>query len=284
MRGATKARSTKMSKPLLYLSFLALTLSGCSCGDSDDRVYTPEVLDSANLLSQNTIARIESQDSFPPDIPILVRTVDSLPTARISVIATEMMEDEDYWDRVRPRGWFSKIGGDPSHGRGIYILLSQNPRLLQIRYGPGLLLPAYRAGLAAGPRYLSLQKAYATSGDADSSTRAVLSWLSDSIPQALDTPWYYGRPNAATNIFFSEFQEQALPEGELYSGLLKPYILLDLISLRLTGDVRSIPLINAFAYWGIRFVVINLILGYLLGLLIRKSSPARSGRVNPKFS
>ena len=87
------------------LTAIVLTIWGVV---EDDPVLqgrlNPRVFDDARLLTPATIARIEST-VFPPDVPVIVRTVERLDGRVAAAEATDRMEREAAWRRCgRGRG------------------------------------------------------------------------------------------------------------------------------------------------------------------------------------
>ena len=115
------------------------------------------VNDKANILSPKAVAEIE-QVKFPEDIPALVRTVSSIPGAKIGTFATELMSKDPNWQKLRHRYWLRRIiRQDKPWATGVYVLVSIDPRLLQIRFGHEIRLRAYQQLIAAGKWYRDQQ-------------------------------------------------------------------------------------------------------------------------------
>ena len=133
------------------------------CGTNDNQASKPstvKVVDTAGILTKKVVRKIEDTYAFPPDSPILVRTIKTLKRSEAAAVATEMMQAEGYWESVRPKHFWEKMTGDKPDATGTYILVSQEPRLIQIRFGERVRLQAYRAGLAVGDQYLTIQTRY----------------------------------------------------------------------------------------------------------------------------
>ena len=256
----------------LIISFLILT----ACSSENKSVIKPKVFDEAGILKKNTIKAIENKFAFPPDVALYIRTVKTLPLIQIGSIANEMMEKENYWKEIRPKNWYkSRIQADPPHSTGIYILISQNPRLIQVRYGPQIRMEAYRAGLAAGQDYLAFQQKY-LEGNRDKVTLHLVKWLEESMPKALILPWYLKANKNVEALSVNEFEDFVFPGDGLYTNwLFKPYLYFASKGTVLTQKAWVIPVITALIYWMIRLVVVT----YLLGFLLKWCRPAITNSV-----
>src|SRR6185369_10035214 len=95
---------------------------------------------------------------FPDDTPVVIRTVSKIPSSEIGSFATEAMNHDPNRQSLRPRGFLRRYfrHGLP-YGTGVYVLVSVQPLLLQIRFGDEIRLAAYQSGLAAGPWYRQQQ-------------------------------------------------------------------------------------------------------------------------------
>jgi hypothetical protein len=207
------------------LAALVLTIWGVV---EDDPVpqgrLNPRVFDDARLLTPATIARIEST-VFPPDVPVIVRTVDRLDARVAAADATDRMERETAWQTLRPRTWHqSTIKRDTPWGSGIYILVSKDPPLMQVRFGERIRLEAYRAGLAAGPGYRRWQDAFRLEA-ADTQVGERVEALGMTITPALELPWPLSSLKTYASVAFAELEEFVIPaEGVFRRTALRAYV------------------------------------------------------------
>ena len=246
----------------LLIPFLVLT----ACSADNKPVIKPKVFDEAGLLKKKTIRSIETKFLLPPDIPLYIRTVKAIDITKVAAVPNEMMENENYWNEIRPKSWLTKrFLADPSYGTGIYILISEKPRLLQIRFGPQIRMEAYRAGLAAGTQYLIYQNQYAT-GNVNKTVLEVVGWLQESMPKALVLPWYMKFAKNMVAYSSNEFDDLLQPGNGIYTScFLKPYLYLSTKALAVTQKPWIVPVVTAVLYWIVRLITTKLILGRLFG-------------------
>jgi hypothetical protein len=212
----------------VFLGFIAFCLLALPALPVKAVTVRPHVDDEAGLLSPQAEEAIEAL-SFPADVVVLVRTVDRLPPAKVASFAYEEMGRQPYWGQARPRSWYRwKLKGDPPWSTGVFILVSKDPALIQVRYGQRIRLEAYRAGLAFGPQYRGHQLDYRSQGG-DQPVVETVQWLAGSLPKALALPWYLRWTKPVLNYSFSVFEEFLNPGGGSY-----PNFILQIIS-RLAG-------------------------------------------------
>src|SRR5262245_11578746 len=81
--------------------FTLYVFAGCT--DAPESNGSVAVHDAADLLSPGGRERL-ALARFPAGIPVVVRTVDSIPAQRIGSFATDLMDEEPAWQTLRPRG------------------------------------------------------------------------------------------------------------------------------------------------------------------------------------
>jgi hypothetical protein len=246
---------------ILLLSAISFFIVGCSRRTvNQSRSISPKVIDNINLLSPKVKKEIEERCKFPDGIFVLVRTVGELDLAKIGSYATEAMQKEPFWEQVRPKGLFSRwIKQDKPWSTGVYVLVSQDPNLIQIRYGERIRLEAYRSGLAVGGKYSQIQRQFKNQG-ADLGTLNALKELSQELPSALNLPWYLRYGKTLVAVTFSEFEELVSPSDGMYSKwILRPYLKL----IQVLGGFFSI--------W--YFMLLNLCLYSSMNILFAKALP-----------
>jgi hypothetical protein len=140
------------------MSTLFVLFLGASCTpkpEADGRII---VIDDAGMLPHEVEEKI-GNIHFPEDTPAILRTIHSLPTDQIGVSATALMESEEQWQELRPRGALRRyFRQDLPYGPGVYVLVSREPNLLQVRFGRDIRLSAYNAGIASGQWYREQQR------------------------------------------------------------------------------------------------------------------------------
>lgn len=233
-------------------TFGGFLLAGCE--SAPKQTIVPRVIDSANLLTEPAIRRIE-QLRFPTDIPVLVRTVRQIKPEQIGAFATESMEDETAWKTMRRRGFLrSTFRRDSPSSTGIYVLVSQEPALLQIRYGEKVRLTAYSAGIACGEWYTSRQRFRLE--DVDRHVFQTLTDVAARLEQA-SASWFTRKVRSLASLAWSEVEDFLMPSDNfLVETALKNYVRL----IAVFGGTGSV--------W--RFLLVSLVCYVLLWLLLKK--------------
>lgn len=176
------------------------------------------VHDEADLFNDSVEAAIAGI-RFPAGIPVLVRTVDSIPHALIGSYATDQMNDEVAWQALRPRGWLrTYFRQDPAWGPGVYLLVSREPQLVQIRFGHDIRMAAYQEQLAVGPWYLAQQEY--DPATVDEHVARTLEDLATRMT-AISRPWWLLRwARSAASWVSSELEDWLAPSDGLYSTVV----------------------------------------------------------------
>lgn len=213
------------------------------------------VNDEANMLSPTTKDAI-AQIKFPEDVPVVVRTVSAIPREKIGTFASEQMSEEPQWQVLRPRGWLRRyIKRDPPWGPGVYVLVSLDPRLLQIRFGEEMRLSAYQQLVAVGPWYRAQQHFEPT--QVDQHVLNTVQELAQRTNQLSHPPWPLSWAQYLSSLVVSEVDDLLAPSDNLFSKLvLRNYIAL----AHTVGATRS----------GWRFIAFNVVAFVLLWLVGKK--------------
>jgi hypothetical protein len=233
------------------LIVLVLLLVSCSNEKKESPTHSKlEIKDDFHLLSTETKEYLNNI-KFPDNILVLIRTVDEIELSQIGSYASSKMEEEDWWKEVNPQGLYQRwIKQNKPWSKGIYIVVSQEPHLIQIRYGERIRLEAFRAGLAVGHKYSDMQTSFATK-TIDEGVINTVQQLSKEMPTALQIPKYLRYTKFLVAVTFSEFEELATPANKIYnSWILKPYFKL----IVLCGGLHSRWL----------FIALNLVLFFIL--------------------
>lgn len=142
-----------MSKILLsLLGLLSLILSSCS-GPRDSQLATlqtqfgVEVSDSCGILQAATASYLKNVQP-PLGVKAVVYAVDSIPMSALGTYADEV------FDRYTEKQYSGNSFGD----RGVLIVASSHPQLIQIRVGHKYEVYCRMHGSTAGQRYLMLQQ------------------------------------------------------------------------------------------------------------------------------
>ncbi len=162
-----------------------VVLTGCS---PDTAAHRPVVRDEAGLLTPEDRAALEAVH-FPPGVRALVHTTATLPlTPGLPAAAGEVLEAHPPWSPSDAPGLVDRVLGWSS-AKVVFVLVSGQPRMLQVRHGRELAIPALREGVLAGPTYRRWQDDYARAADA-APLRAAFAELAQALGRGLEAPWY----------------------------------------------------------------------------------------------
>ena len=181
------------------------------------------VNDEANLLAPWAEEAI-GQIKFPDDVPVVVHTVSTIPAGKIATFATDKMSQESHWQTLRPRGWLRKyIKRDFPWATGVYVVVSLDPQLLQIRFGEEIRLGAYQQMIAVGPWYRDQQRFERT--EVDHHVLNTVKELAPRMKNLAHPPWPLSWAQHLSSLVASEIDDMLAPSNDLFSKLvLKNYI------------------------------------------------------------
>jgi hypothetical protein len=231
--------------------FLLFAIASCTADPKADGSLIVD--DEANILApwaEDALREIR----FPDDTPAVVRTVSSIPARKIGTYATDLMVKEPHWQTLRPRGWLRRhIRRDSPSGPGVYVLVSGDPLLLQIRFGRNIRLSAYQQGIAVGNWYRDKQRFVKSSLN-----RHVVETVQDlaqKMQKVAYPPWPLSWAQYLSSTVVSEIEDWLAPSDGLYSdAVLKNYI-------KLAHSVGT-----AGSAWGfVGFTVAVFVLLWLIG-------------------
>lgn len=137
-----------MKKIYLLLSFLSafFLLSACS-DDTEQCLYSPKVFDTGNLLSNKAKEEFLNFD-YPAGIVPVLFAADSIEPIKMGAYADECFDA--LVDSISESKDFKR--------RGMLVLVSRNPELIQIRLGSRYRVYCNMTGATSGVDYLNLQK------------------------------------------------------------------------------------------------------------------------------
>lgn len=137
-----------MKKIYLLLSFLSafFLLSACS-DDTEQCLYSPKVFDTGNLLSNKVKEEFLNFD-YPAGIVPVLFAADSIEPIKMGAYADECFDA--LVDSISESKDFKR--------RGMLVLVSRNPSLIQIRLGSRYRVYCNMTGATSGVDYLNLQK------------------------------------------------------------------------------------------------------------------------------
>ncbi len=124
-----------------FLTALALLILLTGCGSNlQNEQFTPLILDEAGILSRETLNWLRDYN-YPKGFAFIVRTVNALPQGvEVGSRADEYFETDD--NRCPNSNACEK--------RGVYIILSREPALIQVRVGSEIAAQLRWKGITAG--------------------------------------------------------------------------------------------------------------------------------------
>ena len=162
-------------KKILLIILVSILFASCDY-QPKDKLYKPLIFDEAKILSESTVKSIENFN-YPAGFLYIIRTVDSTNAERI---AAEADKNYSIDKKEKPENFFS------TSNRRVYVFVSKNPSLVQLRIEYDLRSWANRKGVTAGKNYLNIQT-IARNGDIDKSTLKMIEHAVNTIPSFLGT-------------------------------------------------------------------------------------------------
>lgn len=162
--------------------FVLAALSSCNVKDDPDSLlrtqFAPEVMDSSHVLSPKTYSYLHN---ITP--PLGVKPV---------IVAVEKIEEAEmgtYADNLFDRFCEKEYSGNTFRQRGVLIVASKEPELIQVRVGKTYAVYCRMRGSAAGADYLAMQKETAARG-IDEMCPVALKNVVEDIEGCRRLPWY----------------------------------------------------------------------------------------------
>jgi len=135
----------------------------------------------------------------------------------------------------------------------VFVLVSKEPRMVQVRYGSELVIPAMREGVYAGPGYRRWQDGYARASGAEP-LRKMLAELASALERGLSVPWYTGLLDRGDiGGFALDVLDSLVEPGD---GLFTRYVLAPVARLvsyvaRLLAPLGAVAVVAAVALGGV---------------------------------
>lgn len=220
---------------------ILIVLASCSAKDNAneliDTQFAAEVIDSCHVLSPKTFTYLHN---IKP--PLGIKPV---------VIAVENIEDFEmgtYADDLFDQFCKKKYSGNTFSQRGILIVASKNPELVQVRVGATYAVYCRMRGSAAGANYLSMQKETLSRGIDEMCPIALKNVIED-IEECRQLPWYKKVSLKMSFIPIEMFMDDvATPSESFFSQFyFRPF-------LYIVGTVKSI-----FKNWILSFLFIAIV-------------------------
>lgn len=220
--------------------FVLAALSSCSIKDDPDSLirtqFASEVIDSSYVLSPKTYSYLHN---ITP--PLGVKPV---------IVAVEKIEESEmgtYADNLFDQFCKKEYSGNTFKQRGILIVASKEPELVQVRVGKTYAIYCRMRGSAAGEDYLAMQKETETRGISEMCPVALKNVVED-IEGCRQLPWY---KKFALKISFLHvdmiMEDLATPSESFFSQFyFRPFLFM-------VGGIKSV-----FGSWLLSFLFIAL--------------------------
>lgn len=223
------------------LSFIIILFASCDAKDDANALintqFASEVVDSCHILSPKTYTYL--QNIKPPlGIKPVIVVVEQIKDNQMGTYADNLFEQ--YCKR--------KHSGNTFKERGILIVASKDPQLVQVRVGKTYAVYCRMRGSAAGADYLAMQKETPNIG-IDEMCPIVLRNTIQDIEQCRNLPWY---KKIALKMSFENvemfFDDVATPSESFFSQFyFRPFIIL-------VGTIKSL-----LGNWALSFLFISIV-------------------------
>lgn len=172
----------KQLKLTFIISCILTSLFSCGVKDDPNELlntqFAAEVVDSCHVLSPKTYSYLHN---IKP--PLGIKPV---------IVAVDKIEEKDmgeYADNLFDQFCEKKYSGHTFGKRGILIVASKDPELIQVRVGSTYAVYCRMRGSAAGADYLAMQKETAKRG-IDEMCPVALNNVIEDIESVRELPWY----------------------------------------------------------------------------------------------
>jgi hypothetical protein len=249
------------------ISLACVLLSGCR--NFEDEQFGPTISDNADILADATETRLRSL-KYPKGFVFVVMTESRISPEVVGAVADARFNAVS---KQHPQK-------DAFEERGVLVLASANPMLIQIRVGTDFHSLARWRGITAGKPYLDKQLA-TRQQNLNDGILDMVAWAATELPVAVDLPWY--RKWLLVDIvqtLGAELDELSVPSEGFYSAFL----------LRPITAIRVFER-NYFGSWWLTYVVIGVAFYVLKALInivivnpIRRWRPAIGNAVGLLFA
>ncbi|HYI10160.1 MAG TPA: hypothetical protein VEK57_13960 [Thermoanaerobaculia bacterium] len=241
----------------IIAALAGVLLAGCR--NRQDEQFDVIIVDTANVLSDDTENWLRTF-KYPKGLPLVVTTESRISTAIVGAVADARFKAIA---RQHPQK-------DVFEDRGVLLVASETPALIQIRVGREIHSLARWRGITAGEPYLRQQLA-TRHQNVNDGIRTMVAWTAAELPSAVELPWQRRwLMFEIVQTLGAELDELSVPSEGFYSAfLLKPI-----------STVRVMER-NRFGSWWMTYVLIGIacyLLKALLALLLvnplRRRRPA----------
>lgn len=201
----------KISVRFLFLIALVFALS--SCNSRVDKNLGVKFIDDAKLYSENFKQEIiNGKYHFPNGVPIVIMTIDTIPISEMGFFGNDILENSSKWFESKKE-----------RKNCVFLIISKNPKLIQMRFGENVLLEAYRHGLSTGNKYRAYQESFIANGF-EKGLSDILKNLETELPLALDISWIMRIQKPGAKIAFKEMSDLSMPSDGAYTNIIfRPY-------------------------------------------------------------
>jgi tetratricopeptide (TPR) repeat protein len=199
---------------IALISLFGLLFTACG-PDYSEKSYPLELLDTLNLIHPDTRASLETAP-YPEGFAFVIETQPATgPAAWVGAQAEEAFAAAAA-RHPNPKAFAA---------RGVLLLLTTEPSLVQVRTGAELRSLAQWQGLSAGPTYLHWQE-LALAGNPDSALLGLTEHLISGLPEATNLSGVRKLVyEDAMNFLGAELGNLSLPSESFYSqSMLKPMV------------------------------------------------------------
>lgn len=250
-----------MKRCIYHLFILALLLGLFSCSAKDDpnvlinTQFATEIVDSCHILSPKTYSYLHNIQP-PLGIKPVVVIVDSISDSQMGTFADAQFDE--FCDK--------KYSGNSFKSRGILIVASKNPELVQVRVGKTYAAYCRMRGSAAGADYLEMQNETSSRGINEMCPIALNNVVND-IDECRQLPWYKKIALKVSFVHLEMFMDDiATPSESFFSQFyFRPF-------LYIVGLIRSLfgSWIFAFLFIAVFYTIIKNWIDEKLEEFIRK--------------
>ncbi len=202
----------KSIRPIMLFSVAILFLvmfSGCNKKHEPINAL-PKIVDSTGILSNAVIRQIRDT-SFSTGYFILVETRQKVEEENLTMAGNRA------FDNAASRN-------DTLAGRGIYIFVTRNPAMIQLRVGKNIQYQSMQKNLAQGKKYMAIQEK-ARAGNLDMATLDMIQHVKEKLPGLDDISWYKkGYNNVVPRFAHEKLVKWGQPEHSIFGGLVKPIL------------------------------------------------------------
>ena len=210
----------RIANVCIVLIALVLLVS-CSAKDNPDALidtqFASEISDSSHILSPKTYSYLHNITPQLGVKPVIV-AVENIKDSEMGSFADDLFDD--YCDK--------KYSGNTFKYRGVLVVASKNPELIQVRVGKTYAVYCRMKGSAAGADYLAMQQEVPTRG-IDEMCPIALNNVFRDIEDCRELPWYKKMMLKMSFVHIEMFMDDvASPSESFFSQFyFRPFLFLE---------------------------------------------------------